>query len=310
MNLTEQIVGLRLTEPDLASNLTRQRQRRNNWAHDKLVILAVDHPARRTVSAGGNPWAMANRDELLRRTCSVLRQPFIDGLLATPDIVEEVILLSKLNARFGGEDFIQEKILVGSMNRGGLSGTIGELDDFVTAYNAESISEQNLDAGKLLLRIDVQSRDSTRTLKYCAESLAELSRRDIPCFLEPIAVNGGTDELVQLIGVSTGLGVTSARRWLKVPMVDEFHRVSGATTCPILLLGGANPGTTQELARNVVRCMQTGPNVRGLMIGRGVLFPEDGLDPAVVAAKLAAAVHGDEREAMRWDSPLFTPSAV
>jgi len=55
------------------------------------------------------------------------------------------------------------------------------------------------------------------------------------------------------------------------------------------------------LVDNVKRCMDAGENVRGLMIGRGVLYPKDGSEPAA-AAQLAAAVHGMEtREVIRWD---------
>ncbi|PTM57913.1 hypothetical protein C8J48_0479 [Desmospora activa DSM 45169] len=98
--------------------------------------------------------------------------------------------------------------------------------------------------------------------------------------------------MVRLIGVATGLGYTTENRWLKLPMTAEFDRLAAATTCPIVLLGGAKPGKTGTLVEDVRRCMDAGSHVRGLMIGRGVLFPEDGEQPEAVAARLVEAVHG------------------
>lgn len=293
--MSNAILKFRLEQPNLVIELARNRKRRLNWAKDRLVILAIDHPARREVAVSGDPWAMANRADLLRRICTVLKQPGIDGLLATPDIMEEVLLLSYLSVQQGGPDFVNEKILVGSMNRAGLSGTTFELDDFVTAYTADAIQQANLDAGKLLFRLDPDSRDSLSTMCYCVTALNELNHFDLPCFLEPLTSSNTTDDLVRLVGVATGMGTSSRNRWLKLPMVVDFQRLATTTTCPIVLLGGKSPGTTAELLQNVSRCMDAGPNVRGLMIGRGVLYPTDGKDSGEVAAELVAKVHEKNR---------------
>ena len=301
----------RLKSPGLPRELAARRRRRLNWEQDRLVILAADHTARRETAAGGDPWAMADRGELLRRIAAVLMQPGVDGLLATPDVMEELFFLNDWVRRQGGPDFLDHKVLIGSMNRAGLARTAFELDDFVTAYTAEAIENMRLDGGKLLLRLDPDNRDSSRTLRYCVEALNDLAARGLPAFLEPLSVPLETEAMVRLTGVATGLGFTSERRWLKLPMVEDFHRVARATTCPIVLLGGGRPGRTGELVDRVKRCLEAGHNVRGLMIGRGVLFPEDGEEPASVAARLAAAVHGGAaEEVIVWEGLQSTPSGV
>lgn len=292
VDIIQQIVQLRLDEPDLVWDLATSRLRSVDWPKNRLVILAIDHPARREVAAGGNEWAMANRAELLRRISVVLTQPGIDGLLATPDILEEIFLLNHLYVQKGKPDFLNGKILVGSMNRAGLSGTTFELDDFVSAYTARGIVQANLDAGKLLFRMDPESRDSSKTLKYCVDAINTLDEHRLPCFLEPLVPGNTVDELVRLVGVATAMGSSSLYRWLKLPMVDHFERIAAATTCPIVLLGGKTPGTPDELKRKIQISLSAGPNVRGIMIGRGVLFPDDGSDPTEVAKQLEDIVHG------------------
>ncbi|OYD07393.1 Cgl0159 family (beta/alpha)8-fold protein [Paludifilum halophilum] len=286
------ILEQRLRNPGRPRELAARRKRRDRWQQEKLVILAVDHPARRETGGGGDPWAMADRGELLHRIASVLMQSGIDGLLATPDLFDELFLLNEWVMEQGGPDFLEGKVLVGSMNRGGLAGTSFELDDFVTAYPAAEIERMGLDAGKLLLRLDPKDRDCARTLAYCNDALNALADRGLPQFLEPLSIPRKPDEMVRLVGVASGLGRTTEGRWLKLPMTAQFRRVARATTCPIVLLGGGKPGRTEELVEDVKRCLEAGPHVRGLMIGRGVLFPEDGEAPESVAARLAEAVHG------------------
>jgi hypothetical protein len=48
------------------------------------------------------------------------------GVLGTPDIVEDLLLLGALD----------DKVVIGSMNRGGLAGTSFEIDDRFTGYDA------------------------------------------------------------------------------------------------------------------------------------------------------------------------------
>ena len=83
------------------------------------MIIACDHPARGALGAGRNATAMASRTELLERLLTALARPGVDGLLATADIVEDMLLLGALEGKF----------VFASMNRGGLQGSVFEMDD-------------------------------------------------------------------------------------------------------------------------------------------------------------------------------------
>ena len=55
-----------------------------------------------------------------------LSRPGVNGVLGTPDILEDLLLLGALD----------DKVVFGSMNRGGLAGATWSLDDRFTAYDA------------------------------------------------------------------------------------------------------------------------------------------------------------------------------
>lgn len=297
------ILNIRLHDPDRPRQLALGRTRSHTWAKRSLVLVAADHPARRMVAAGADAWAMANRADLLRRVARVLMQPFVDGILATPDIIEELWMLQSLVTSQDGPNFMDGKVLIGSMNRAGLGDAVFELDDFVSAYSTEALVDSAIDAGKLLLRIDPQTELSSRTLRYVAEALEKLDAADLPVFLEPIPVPLSLDNLVRLVGVASALGPSSRRRWLKVPMVIPFARVAAATTCPLVLLGGAEAGTGDALLERVQACLDAGPNVRGVLMGRGVLYPTDHSDPREVMARLAGVIRGESvEEVVEWGS--------
>ena len=89
------------------------------------MIVACDHPARGALGAAGRPNAMADRLELLDRLATALARPGVDGLLATADIAEDLLLLGAL----------EDKVVFSSMNRGGLQGSAFEMDDRNTGYD-------------------------------------------------------------------------------------------------------------------------------------------------------------------------------
>src|SRR5690349_21517370 len=122
------------------------------------MIVAADHPARGALAVGDRRGAMANRADLLERLCVALSRPGVDGVLATADILEDLLLLGVL----------ENKVVMGSMNRGGLAGASFELDDRFTGHRAEDIARLRFDAGKLLLRIDYDDPGSLTTLESTA----------------------------------------------------------------------------------------------------------------------------------------------
>ena len=54
------------------------------------------------------------------------------------------------------------------MNRGGVMGASWELDDRMTAYDAQAIAECGLDGGKVLLRLADDDAGTASTIEACA----------------------------------------------------------------------------------------------------------------------------------------------
>lgn len=316
--LLEEITEIRVTDPDRILRECQQRVRRKALAQDgRLMIVAADHPGRGVIRAGEDPLGMARRADYLIRIVQVLLQPGVDGVMATPDILEELILINSLFKSEGQGSFLDEKIIVGCLNRGGIAGARFEMRDRFTAFTARQLERVRFDAAKLMFRLDLENPDSGATIADCAEALRELERRNIPAFLEPLPVrlrNGKYEvvkqaqELIQVIGIATALGNSSRHLWLKIPFVEDFSEVVRATTCPLLMLGGESRANPEALLEDFSRGLSSGPNVRGVLVGRNVLFPGD-LDPASMAAAIAALVRdsGDVQRASRllkqeaWD---------
>jgi tagatose-1,6-bisphosphate aldolase len=247
-------------------------------------------------SIGDDPLRMTDRRDLLTRTLRVIACSPFDGLLATSDLIDELFILQQLSKR---KNFLARKLLIGSTNRGGLSGSAFELDDRLTGYDPKGIEKMRLDGAKFLLRMDAKDKESLQTFQLCADLVRECSEIGIPFFLELLPVSKNEErvtvehdvvKLAKLVGVATALGNSSSRLWLKLPYVDGFEAVARATTCPILLLGGEVKGGVDELFEHIETGMKAGPNVRGVLMGRNVLYPP-GLDPAGIAAAIDAMVH-------------------
>nr|WP_218935652.1 aldolase [Actinomadura citrea] len=267
---------VRAVRPESVAEAARGRVRRASLlgGSGRLMLLAADHPARGSLAAGGDPWAMADRGELLDRLCTALERPGVDGVLGTPDVIEDLLLLGVL----GG------KVVIGSMNRGGLAGASFEIDDRFTAYGAGAIAASGLDGGKMLLRVDDADPATVRTLEACAGAVSELAGRGLMAMVEPFIsrrVQGrvrndlSPEAMTRAIAIASGLGSTSAFTWLKVPVVAGMERVMAASTLPALLLGGevaADPVAAREGWRRALRL----PTVRGLVVGRSLLYPPDG----------------------------------
>ncbi len=108
------------------------------------------------------------------------------------------------------------------------------------------------------------------------------------------------DSAIKSIHIAAGLGASSAYTWLKLPVVDEMDRVMAATTLPTLLLGGDPQGDPQDTYASWGRALDL-PAVRGLVVGRALLYPPDGDVAAAVdiAAELGRTGAGSARERQR-----------
>jgi hypothetical protein len=274
--LRRRLIAARAQAPEEIAIAAASRTRRPQLIGEggRLMIIAADHTARGILGVGGNPLAMASRFDLLDRLMIALSRPGVDGVLGTADIIEDLLLLGALEG----------KVAVGSMNRGGLIGAAFEMDDRFTGYSAAGIVAGHLDAGKMLLRIDPADPSTVRTIEACAEAVSELAEARKPAMIEPFMItrDGGrprndltADAVIRSVGISSGLGSTSAYTWLKVPVVPEMERVAEATTLPILLLGGDPAGDQDAMFASWKQALSL-PTVRGLVVGRSLLYPVAG----------------------------------
>jgi DhnA family fructose-bisphosphate aldolase class Ia len=185
------------------------------------------------------------------------------------------------------------------MNRGGLRGASFEMDDRYTGYDMPAIARDGLDFAKNLIRINLSDAGTADTLETTALAVSDAAELQIPIMLEPfmsewvdgtIKNNLSTDQVILSMAIAAGLGNSSAYSWLKLPVVPDMERVMAATTLPTLLLGG-DPGDNEaELMEQWGNALAL-PGVRGLVVGRSMLYPASG-DVAKVVDTAAGLVHG------------------
>ncbi|HEY5178932.1 MAG TPA: deoxyribose-phosphate aldolase [Dermatophilaceae bacterium] len=272
MTTVDELGAIRAYEPERIAQVLRDRPRGTMpQADSKLMIIAADHPARGALAAGADPLAMADRSELLARCVEALSRPGVHGFLGTADMVEDLALLGALDG----------KLVYGSMNRGGLAGASFEMDDRFTGYDARGVADAGLDGGKMLLRIDLDDPGSVRTLENCARAVDELASQHTLALVEPFISRRSDgvvrsvltpDAVIRSIAIASGLGRTSAYTWLKLPCVPEMERVMAATSLPSLILGGEVCDDPYAALSGWAKALSL-PTVRGLVIGRSLLFP-------------------------------------
>jgi DhnA family fructose-bisphosphate aldolase class Ia len=269
-----EITEIRVNDPEAVARAAQVRVRRPTIrGNGRLMLVAADHPARGAFGVGDRPLAMGSRVDLLDRLVTALARPGVDGLLGTPDILEDLLLLGAL----------EDKVVIGSMNRGGLQGATFELDDRFTGYDAQGCADMGLNGGKMLTRIALDDPGTVATMEATAKAVNELAERKLMAMVEPFwssrrdgrVYNDLTpDAVIKSVGITSALGRTSAYTWMKVPVVAEMARVMDSTTLPTLLLGG-DPATSPEETFQSWRAALDLPGVRGLVVGRTLLYPPD-----------------------------------
>jgi Cgl0159-like len=279
------LLELRATRPDAVARGYAERKRPDRLLSDRgtIFLVAADHPARGSLGTGGDPLAMADRRSLLERLTVALAHPEVDGVLGSPDVVEELLLLGALDG----------KVVVGSMNRGGLHGATWTIDDRFTGYEPSAIDTDRLEGGKMLLRIDDADPATASTLEACAGAVSALASRGLPAMIEPLpygrdgagqpVLRTDAASLARAVTIASALGTTSAYTWLKLPACADPSTVFGATTLPCVVLGGvpsADPSTDLASWERALRH----PAVRGLVVGRALLYPPGGDVAAAVDA--------------------------
>ena len=204
--------------------------------------------------------------------------------------------------------FLDNKILLGCTNRGGLSGSFYEMYDHVTAYNIEDIRNLGLDGAKMMVRLDLErkmAKYSQKTLEICSKMIRHCNKYNIPAFIEALPVerdqNGNykvkmsADELIKTMGVATALGGSSLNIWLKIPYVDNYESVVRSTNNPILILGGESTGNPIEILKDFEK---------GCLAGRNLLYPGYD-DPRDVVLEVSNLIHDytNNEDAIKIISP-------
>jgi DhnA family fructose-bisphosphate aldolase class Ia len=232
---------------------------------------------------------MANREELLQRLVVALEIPGVDGILATADLIDDLVVLGLL----------ENKVVVGSLNRGGLQGASFEMDDRFGAYTVQGLVDRRLDAAKTLTRINYDDSGTASTLQATAHAVNEASEAKLPIMIEmfishwegkTIVNETNPEAVIRSIAIAQALGTSSAYTWLKIPYVKQMERVMEATTLPTVILGGDPVATDETLFDSWAHAMQI-DGVRGLMVGRSLLFPNQGSTSDVVS-RAVEVVHG------------------
>jgi DhnA family fructose-bisphosphate aldolase class Ia len=284
----DRLRDLRASDPQAIVRAAAERHRRPLLRGDgRLMLVAADHPARGALGVGGQGGVMANRYELLERLVIALERPGVDGVLGTADILEDLLLLGALN----------DKVVIGSMNRGGLLGASFEMDDRFTGYDAATIAAMGFDGGKMLTRIDLADAGTVATLQASAHAVNDLADHGVMAMVEPfmssradgkIRNDLSTEAVILSVAIASGLGRTSRHTWMKLPVSDNMAAVMDATTMPTLLLGGP-VGDPKETFAAWERALAL-PGVRGLVVGRSLLYPSGG-DVAGAVDAAVAMVH-------------------
>lgn len=287
------LIEIRTSAPGrIAAALAARRPFPGLTPGERLLVVAADHPARAALGAGVDPLAMADRWDLLDRIRVALARPGVHGFLGTADLVEDLTLLGALDG----------KLVLGSMNRGGLAGAAFELDDRFTGYDARGIATAGLDGGKMLLRIDPADPASVTTLEACAHAVDDLSGRRLMALVEPFwSTRVGREvrhqldpaSMIKAIAVASGLGRTSAFTWLKLPVTADLPRVMAASTLPTLVLGGEVAEDVEVTLAGWAAALDQ-PTVRGLAVGRSLLYPRGG--DVAAAVDDAVALLGSRRQ--------------
>jgi len=269
------IVAARVNDPGAIAAAAARRVKAASLLgeHGRAMIIAADHPARGANGVGSDPIAMADRARLLDRLCTALERPGVTGVLATADILEDLLLLGVLDG----------KSVFGSMNRAGLAGSVFEIDDRFTGCDAESIAAMGFDGGKMLTRIALDDPATPSALENTARAVNELNDRQLIALVEPfmsawqdgrIRNDLSTDAVIKSITIASGLGRRTAYTWLKLPVVDGMERVLGSSTLPALLLGGEVKDAAAAFASWGKALRQ--PTAQGLVVGRSLLYPAGG----------------------------------
>jgi Cgl0159-like len=115
--LFEKITDLRIHDPELIEQQARRRKKRPQLSRDgKLVLVALDHPARGVTRIRDDDLHMGDRYQLFARARRLFSDPDLDGIVAASDVLGELLPLSSLERQRRRQTFLDSKVIVWSKN--------------------------------------------------------------------------------------------------------------------------------------------------------------------------------------------------
>lgn len=267
-DIDDRIASLRESRarlPELVRNRFASRRRRATLGHDgRLLLLSTERVFADPETGHLGP---LDRADLLRRIAITLDHPGVDGIIAPADIVDDLLMLEAL----------EDRVVVGSMSAvGGSGGPSGRPS--IGGYDAPTIAAMHLEGGSMRCVVDPPE---AATVDGCARAITDLAANSLLALLWPSSASHGT---AWAAVVASSLGARSAFTWLVVPIGEAVEAVVAATMLPVLVAGEA------EVDAAAVEAALVRPGVRGLVVGRSVLYPEDG-DVARATDTAARLVH-------------------
>lgn len=284
----QRLASLRETRarlPELVRNRHASRHRRPVAGHDgRLLLIEVDGPASARLAVADDPTGLADRGELLFRLVTALEHRGVDGVIASADIIDDLLLL----------EVLEDRLAIGSMNHGGLGDSTIALEGRFIGYDADTVILSHLDGGKMDLRLDPLDAATSRVVEACGHAVTALATGGVLALVAPSwghrvdaawVTDLSPDALIRAVDVGAGLGGRSQFTWLVVPAIDELGRVLAATTLPSLLLPGAEGIGDARLPE-----LLSLPGIRGMVVPGEMLYPADG-DVVAVIDRAVRLVH-------------------
>lgn len=276
--------------PELVRNRHASRHRRQVTGRDgRLLLIEADGPASAELAVGGDPQGLADRGELLFRLVAALEHPRVDGIIASADVIDDLLLL----------EVLEDRLAVGSMNHGGLAGSVFALEGRFSGYDADSVILSHLDGGKMDLRIDPLDVVTAGVIEACGHAVTGLAGGGVLALVAPswchrvgagLEADLSPDSLIRAVDVTSGLGGRSQFTWLLVPAIDELDPVMAATTLPALLVVGEEGVDDRRLPE-----LLSVPGIRGMVVPGAMLYPPSG-DLIAVIDRAVELVHGPSQQ--------------
>ncbi|MDI6858241.1 MAG: hypothetical protein QME71_08020 [Dehalococcoidia bacterium] len=294
-DLFEEITGVRLRRPQTVSEQAGRRLRPEPLTKDgRLALLVADQPARQALASGGDPLALSDRYSFLSRIVFALTAGGLDGVAATTDVIDELLIVCHLLEERGHPRILDGKLLIASMNPGGAAGSVWEIDSRFTSFVPQTVAVLRLDGARLTLRLTASETRSADAVAACAAAITELNALGLTVFLDAAPVQKADGrwrtlrepaDLVKLAGLASALGDSSLGLWLALPYCEGFAAVAAATTLPLFVSTGADVTDAGQCVEETQAAMRAGPNARGALLAASVLFLEGAADAVKAVAR-------------------------